>query len=69
MARTPKVQPEARPASKSSSRTTTMTFRVTDLRDLARLVGAGRVMTQMTAPVISKLKQAMARLGLPTTGV
>lgn len=49
-------------------RTTGMTFSAEDLSELGRLVAVGQVHAQVShaIPVVSRLKQAMTRMGLPT---
>jgi hypothetical protein len=59
-------RPRKRPVREETRRrTTTLTFRAQDLSALARFVSAGMVMLQTGHPVVSRLKAAMTRLGLP----
>lgn len=51
-------QPKRRP------RATSVTFSAEDLTALAGLLAAGQVMLQRSAPVVSRLKAAMTRLGV-----
>ncbi len=60
---------KAKPVTKSHSRTTSVTFTGEDLSDLARLIGAGKVMLQVSYPVVARLKAAMTRMGVSTKGV
>lgn len=46
---------------------TTITFTGDDLSALARYVSAGRMFLQMDHPVVSKIKAALTRLGMPTS--
>lgn len=45
---------------------TTITFNAEELAALARYVSAGVLLLQTSHPVISRLKAALTRVGLPT---
>ncbi|MBI4100597.1 hypothetical protein HY439_02545 [Candidatus Microgenomates bacterium] len=52
--------------SRDKKLTTSITFTGDDLSALAKYVSAGVIILQTSHPVISKLKSAFTRLGLPT---
>jgi len=52
-------------ASRKRKAGTTLTFTKEELAVLARLMAAGRVMLRLEHPVISKIKAAMTRVGVP----
>ena len=52
-------------ARKDGRRATVLTLTAEDLTGLARLVAGGRVLLQVTHPVVARLKEALTRMGLP----
>jgi hypothetical protein len=48
---------------------TAVSFTAEDLEDIARILAAGQALLRTSAPVVSRLKAAMTKLGVSTKGL
>ena len=48
---------------------TAVTFTANDLDELARILAAGQALLRQSAPIVSRLKAAMTKLGVSTKGL
>jgi hypothetical protein len=55
---------EEKAVTSARKRHTAITLNAEDLASLGRLVGAGQVLLQTSAPVVAKVKAAMTRVGV-----